>query len=64
MEFEGYDLKIKKPRGFFRRIYDPNQEQIQSINNTTLNALSTTNRIHMGNIPVFLKTEDIKTICT
>ena len=33
------------------------------MNTTALNALSTTNRIHMGNIPTYIKPDGVKKIC-
>ena len=28
LEYKNHSLNIKKPRGFFRRLYDPNNEEI------------------------------------
>ena len=57
LEYKNHSLMIKKPHGFFRGLYDPEREEMESINNLAEGALSTANRIYMGNIPTYLKAE-------
>ena len=61
--YKNYTLNCKKPRGFFRRLYDPEQDEIEAINDVAMNALSTTHRIYMGNIPTYLKENEVRKVC-
>jgi len=63
LEYKNHSLIVRKPRGFFRGLFDPDRDEIEPINNLTEGALSSTNRIYMGNIPTYLKASDVKKIC-
>jgi len=63
LEYQGYKLSIKKPKGFFEKLYDPEKKEIDPFGNIITNASDLDYKIYMGAIPLYLKEEDIRKLC-
>lgn len=60
-EFQGYQLTVSKPKGFFDHIY--NAKQADDLNsNIQIGVQDTDTQLYMGNIPTYLKDYEIKKI--
>jgi len=63
LEYQGYRLKIHKPRHFFEKYYDPEKKQIDPYGNIITDVSDLDNKIYMGGIPLYLKEEDVRKLC-
>lgn len=60
-EYQGYQLKVHKPKGFFDHIYDDNTGE-DPFGNVQIGVQDTDNQLYLGNLPLYLKDYEVKKI--
>eukprot|EP01016_Furgasonia_blochmanni_P037006 TRINITY_DN4309_c0_g1_i2.p1 TRINITY_DN4309_c0_g1~~TRINITY_DN4309_c0_g1_i2.p1 ORF type:complete len:320 (-),score=46.40 TRINITY_DN4309_c0_g1_i2:33-992(-) len=64
LEYQGYKLQVRKPKGFFDQLYDPEtQKKLDPFGNIITTVTDVDNKIYMGGLPLYLKDEDVKKLC-
>ena len=54
---------MEKCRGFFNRVYDAEAKGLDPFGNISTNATESDQKLYVGNLPLYLRDDDIKKLC-
>lgn len=63
LEYKGFALKLRKPKGFFSRLYQMANDRYDPYGNIITSTSEVDHTLYMGGLPQYLQEDEVRKIC-